>query len=172
MPTFISYPYFLLLALRFWVLMLAFRRHETEWRVRPCGQRSEDVHIAMDEPSVRFFFALLTFLIQPQKRLAVTLRLRFPPHNAPTSSRVFLTTIDDSSIFLRWAAASAAAAFLRSLSATSPAAAALADLSTTPSNAAFASNEPTLGLLNDRVISATNARFLSCSDPITLCLDN
>ena len=81
--------------------MLAFRRHETEWRVRPCGQSREDVQMAMEEPSVRFFFALLTFLIQPQKRLAVTLRLRlrlrlFPPKLGTSSFLTFSSSASDS----------------------------------------------------------------------------
>jgi hypothetical protein len=73
--TFISYLHFLR-RVRFWVLILILRRHETEWRVRPCGQRSEDVQMAIADPSVLDFLDVaLTFLTQLQKCLAVTLFL-------------------------------------------------------------------------------------------------
>lgn len=71
---FISYLHFLLIG-RFWVFNEVLRRHDTEWRVRPCGQSSEDVQMAM--PSDLGFLDSFTFFTQLQKRLAVTLR-RFP----------------------------------------------------------------------------------------------
>jgi len=66
--------HFLLIG-RFCVLILAFRRQDTEWRVRPCGQSRDDVQMAMADPSVLVFFEALTFLTQLQKCLAVTLFL-------------------------------------------------------------------------------------------------
>ena len=161
--TFISYAHFLR-RVRFCVLILALRlRHETEWRVRPCGQSSEDVQMAI--PFVLGFLLALTFLTQLQKRFAVTLRRLIPPSLTLTGDIAAIASLRaSSSAFLR--ASSSARVFSNAASAAAAAAAdanrSSAALRASPSARAFLNAASASAITFRAQINSAHARRAPC----------